>query len=483
MSDDLCSWSARRIAAAVAAREVSARAVVDAYLARIDARNGELNAVIARCDDRARAEADRVDRAVRDGGPAGVLAGVPITVKDMHATAGLRTTFGLPWYRTHVPDRDSVAVARLRAAGAIVLGKSNLPFAGYDWQTRHPIAGVTRNPHDPRRTCGGSSGGAAAALAAGFCALELGADLAGSIRVPAHFCGVFGLKTSAGAVSLDGHGPPEARVEHMCVVGPLARTLEDLELAFEVVAEERTNGPARDAGTPLRVAWTDALCGVRADAATRRVIEATVARLRDAGLVVERAVPPGWDGFEPLAIWAGVDGYEFRRSWPRVFQSALTRQVFRVGIVAAGIGPSRFSRAIARGMAGSRRRWEGWCERHAEFAAASREWFASHDVLLAPCAATAAFTHRRVRSPLHVDDARVPYSLAQSAFCCPANASGACALVTPAGRTDGGLPIGVQWIAAPGRDRELIARVRSLGQAIGTSLDGRPGPLIDRAPR
>jgi amidase len=463
----LADWPAARVADAVRSRAVPARAFVDACLRRIDARNPALNAVISRCDAAARAAADALDRALAAGATGGgPLCGVPITIKDMNATAGLRTTYGLPWYRRHVPDRDGAAVARLRAAGAIVLGKTNVPLAGYDWQTRHPTEGVTRHPADPSRTCGGSSGGAAVAVATGMAALELGADLAGSIRVPAHFCGVFGLKTSDGAIPLDGHGPPESRVEHLCVLGPIARDLGDLRLAFDVLTA--SSAPPRAAPTRLRIAWTDALCGLRADAATRAVLAQVVGRLAAGGHEVERAVPPGWDSFEPLALWAGVDGFEFRQSWPRPFRTALGRQLFRLGPVGLAVGPSRFSRAIARAMAGGRRNYERALEQRAEHATAAAAWLASRDLLLAPCAATAAFHHRRLRRPIEVDGTRIPYSLAQSAFCCPVNVAGACALVTPAGRTADGLPIGLQWIAAPHRDHQLIERVEIVATVPGT---------------
>ena len=189
--------------------------------------------------ERARAAADAADRALAAGEAKGALLGLPMTVKDTFETAGLRTTCGVPELSQHVPAADAVAVARLRAAGAVVFGKTNTPTWAGDWQTTNPIYGTTNNPWDRTRTPGGSSGGSAAAVAAGFTSLELGSDIGGSIRVPAHCCGVFGHKPSHGLVPQRGHlpGAPGTLTERdLNTIGPLARCVDDLELALDVVA-------------------------------------------------------------------------------------------------------------------------------------------------------------------------------------------------------------------------------------------------------
>ena len=217
--------SARGLAEAIGRGEISSRELLDHYLARIERLNPALNAVVTVDPDGARRAADAADAAMARGEVAGPLHGVPMTIKDTFETAGMRTTCGFePWDR--VPDRDAEAVRRLRAAGAVIFGKTNTPTFAGDWQTYNPIFGTTNNPWDATRTTGGSSGGSAAAVASGMTALELGSDIGGSIRVPSSWCGVCGHKSSWGIVSQRGHLPPPpgalSRAD-LAVVGPLAR--------------------------------------------------------------------------------------------------------------------------------------------------------------------------------------------------------------------------------------------------------------------
>ena len=205
-------WSATECVSALRRGDVSSVELVDEAIARIEASNPRLNIVVASDFERARSEAEAADEALAAGGSVRPLLGLPITVKDLFETAGLVTTCGAPELRDHVPDSDAVAVQRLTEAGTIVLGKTNVPLFGVDWQSYNDVYGLTRNPWDPERTVGGSSGGAAAALAAGLVPLEIGSDIGGSIRIPAHFCGVYGHKSSQGIIPLGGHpmGPPGA---------------------------------------------------------------------------------------------------------------------------------------------------------------------------------------------------------------------------------------------------------------------------------
>jgi amidase len=456
-TEALRSAHARVIAQRVRSGELSSRALVDAALDRIANRDAPVRAIVTLDADAARNAASRIDADVARGHDPGPLAGLPITIKDMHDTAGLRTTHGLPWCMRRVPREDSAAVARLRAAGAVIVGKTSLPLAGYDWQTRQPRHGVTRNPHDLARTCGGSSGGAAVALALRYAALELGADLAGSIRVPSAFCGVCGLKPSEGLVPLAGHGPENSQgvLEHMVVVGPMGRFVDDLALELEVLAPGSI-GKGFAPRLPKRIAFSDTLCGVRADADTRRALAGCLAALESAGCVIERAIPPGCEGDDPLRLWGAIDGWEFARCWPWPLRTWPLRQLFRCGPAALAIGPSAFSRALAVGMASMRSRHAAALREREVFAARLDAWFAGYDAALFPIAATPAFTHRRRPTPITVDGVRVPYSLAQSAVCVPFNVCGgpACALPLPV--PAGGLPIGIQCCGPRGEDRAVL---------------------------
>jgi len=298
---DLDAAPAHVLAAALAERRLTAREACERAIARIESRDKALNAVVVRDFERARAQADAADAALARGERKPLL-GVPMTVKESYDVAGLPTTWGLPPFRDFVPQADAVAVARLKAAGAVILGKTNVPPALADWQSTNPIYGRTVNPHDASRSPGGSSGGAAAALASGMVPLELGSDIGGSIRVPAAFCGVFGHKPTYGLVPARGHGFPgtDGAEVALAVCGPLARTAADLELALGIVAGpdvDRADGwklalpapPSRLAG--LRLLALDTHPSVR----TQRVIAETVARIARAasenGAAVDRENP------------------------------------------------------------------------------------------------------------------------------------------------------------------------------------------------
>ncbi|MGB5375926.1 MAG: amidase family protein, partial [Polyangiales bacterium] len=287
--DELSYRSALECLAALRNRDVSSLELVDACIARIEALNPELNAVVATDYDRARETARAADAARANGDALGVLHGLPMTIKDSLETAGLVTTSGAHELRHHLPEEDAVAVHRVVDAGAIVLGKTNLPIYAGDWQSYNAVYGRTNNPWDVTRTVGGSSGGAAASVAAGFVPLEIGSDIAGSIRTPAHYCGVYGHKPSHGVVPGRGHipGPPGTKSEpDLAVVGPLARTAGDLQLALDVIAGPDTlmrdgwslNLPASRAGrlSEFRVGYwlDDPLCPI--DASVRDELEATI---------------------------------------------------------------------------------------------------------------------------------------------------------------------------------------------------------------
>jgi amidase len=243
------SLTAREMSAALAAHEISALELTDAAIARIEALDGPINAVVVRDFDRAR-DAARAADARLGAGESAPLLGVPMTVKEAFNVAGLPTTWGIAEAKNNIVAEDAVGVQRLKAAGAIILGKTNVPPFLSDWQSVNPIYGRTNNPLDPSRTPGGSSGGSAAALASGMTALEFGSDIGGSIRVPAAFCGVVGHKPSFDLVPQRGHAPPGAvgKSPALGVVGPMARNIGDLSLMFDIVA-----GPDPDEAVGYRL--------------------------------------------------------------------------------------------------------------------------------------------------------------------------------------------------------------------------------------
>jgi amidase len=297
-------WSARRQAAAIRAGDLGSRDLLEACLERIDAVNPAINAVVQLVADRARAEADERDREAAAGRFRGPLHGLPLTVKDSLDTAGIVSTGGTLGRKDHVPDEDAPVVARLRAAGAVLIGKTNTPELTFSAETSNLIYGRSNNPYDLERSPGGSSGASAAIVACGGAALELGSDTGGSIREPAHLCGVAGIKPTSGRTPRSGHIVPHGGgvLDSLTQIGPLARNVEDLALALPLICGPDGRDPAvvpvpfADPAAvdlkSLRIAWYDDNGIVTPADDIMRVVGETAGALRKAGLTVERRLLP-----------------------------------------------------------------------------------------------------------------------------------------------------------------------------------------------
>jgi amidase len=477
---------AAELAAAIRDGRASSRDAVEACLARIAASNQALNAVVTLDEAGARAAADEADRAVRDGGPLGPLHGVPVTIKDTFETAGIRSTAGSRRMASYVPKRDATAVARLRAAGAIVLGKTNTPEFAMGAETRNPVFGLTRNPWDPARTTGGSSGGSAAAIAAGFSALDIGSDIGGSIRAPAHFCGVFGLKPTDNLVSPIGHVPPPpgrpwGLLRYLLSIGPLARSIEDLVVALEAIAGPDVSrpdvppvplvrSPAPDVAA-LRIGWWDDF-GAPITADTRRVLDDAVARLGAAGVRVQRAAPEGFDAPALAALaseiqMAATSARSTPLHLPRVVLRGASRVVARYDPAVAGFARGAGATLGSMAAALSRR----------DVAIARFETFLDgHDAWLVPVAAMPAFPHlpkaglvEQLRARVDIGGVTVPLVLALEAFASPFNLTGSPVVVLPAGRSSDGMPIGLQLVGRRWNDMPLLAVAAAAWGVVGAA--------------
>ena len=449
-SVDLESAGACELAAAVAARRVSALELCDAAIRRIEHLDGDINAVVVRDFDRARAAARACDALPADARLP--LRGVPMTVKESFDVAGLPTSWGLPPFRQALAQRDAVLVARLKAAGAVILGKTNLAAALADWQTDNPVYGRTQHPLDATRTPGGSSGGSGAALAAGMVSLELGSDIGGSIRVPAHFCGVFGHKPSYGLLPARGHAFPltDGAPTPIAVCGPLARTARDLQRAFDVLAgpdEPEAVGyalalpPPRHASlVGCRVALLDELPSARADASVRDALAQLAQRMQRAGARVE-----------PAAASLLPD----LRALQEDYETALDA-VFSRG------DPSRQNAITVH-------EWFSLLDRREHLRRHWRRFFDTVDVLLMPIFGTPAFQHIEEpdwdRRTLMIDGLPRPYA-EQLAWSGLASLAGLPATAVPAGKSREGLPIGVQVVGAYLEDLTTLAVARQI-EALG----------------
>jgi amidase len=310
---DLCFATATELAARIRAREVSATEVVQAHLDQIERVNPKVNAIVTLTAERALAEARAADQAIARGEPGGPLRGLPVAHKDLVPTRGIRTTYGSPIYRDHVPDADGLIVERLRGAGAITIGKTNTPEFGAGSQTFNEVFGRTLNPYDVSKTCGGSSGGAAVALACGMVPIADGSDLGGSLRNPAAFCNVVGFRTSPGRVPV---WPAETAWFPLSVQGPMARTVADVALLLSAMAGPDRRAPISVAEpgerfrTPLgrdfrgvRVAWSRDLGGLPVDRRVSAAIEAQRRAFESLGCAVEDAEPDMADAREIFQVW------------------------------------------------------------------------------------------------------------------------------------------------------------------------------------
>ncbi|HEX6705713.1 MAG TPA: amidase family protein [Albitalea sp.] len=442
-SSDLANLGAGALAQALRSRRLSALEACDAAIARIEAGDRDINAVVVRDFDRARDQARAADAALARGEQQPLL-GVPMTVKESFDIAGLPTTWGFDFARRLPVTQDALAVSRLKAAGAVLLGKTNCALALADWQTANPIHGRTANPLDLSRTPGGSSGGAAAALAAGFVPLELGSDLVGSIRIPAHFCGLFGHRPSQGLLPRRGHdfpGHDGATEDPLSVIGPLARHADDLALALDVLA-----GP--DANEAI--AWRLALPPPR---------HARIADLRVLVVAEHPAAAASGEVRAALDQFADAlarEGATVSRTNPLLPDPTALLKAFE-GLLMAFVTQGQPGPVI------SAHEWLALLDEQARVRRRCAALFEQVDVVLMPPFGTAAFAHIEepdmARRRLRIDGVDTPYE-AQGAWSALASFAGLPVTVVPVARTAEGLPVGVQIIGPALHDRTTLAVAR-----------------------
>ena len=431
------------IAGRIAAKELSCVEVVSAHLEQIQAVNPQLNAVVTLAEERALREAGEADKALAGGGSIGPLHGVPITLKDSFDTEGIRSTASTEGRRDFVPDEDATAVARLRAAGAIVLGKTNTPEITIGAATESPLFGRTNNPYDQDYTPSGSSGGAAAILAAGGAALEMGSDTGGSIREPAHVCGVVGLKPTAGLVPRTGHAfpPGMGAMDFIIQVGPMARYVDDVALALKVIRGVDGIDPAAvpvppsDAPDPkrLKVAFHTHNGVVDVDAEVGQTIGSAAEALAARGVGVTQAIPPAIAEYGDLyARMRNADG-----AW------GVRRVLSRWGTMTPGEGlAQRLSEAKTVPT-------EAFVDVLIEVDAFKKDMLAfmrEYDVILCPPSAHPPLLHDRGGWSRYEE----------WTFLSSFNLTGWPALVVRAGSTSTGLPLGAQLCGRPFEETTVI---------------------------
>ena len=467
---ELTRLSAREAVRLLHAGEVSPLELIDAALARMDAVDSIVNAVPTRCPDRAREHARRImDRTA----PSGRLGGLPVLVKDLVEVAGVRTTHGSPIFADWVPEHSDLQVERMEAAGGIVLGKTNTPEFGAGANTFNEVFGVTRNPWDPRLTCGGSSGGAAVALATGMAWLADGSDLGGSLRTPAAFCGIVGLRPSPGRVP---HGPRAAPFGTLAVNGPMARDVRDLALFLDVLAGFDPRDPLSydDPSTPYvdavasttpprRVAFTPDLGGITpVNPEIAAACHRAATRFAELGAEVEEATP---DLSSAVEVFTTLRAASYAANMEPLLQTH--RDLLKPEV----IWNIEHGLRLTAGEIGRAERERGMLQhRMAEF-------LTRYDILCCPTAIVPPFpVEQRYlaelnghRFPSYIDWVAIAYAITLTA--CPA-------LSLPCGFTASGLPVGLQIVGPPRGEAKLLAAAAILEDALELTanmpIDPRP---------
>jgi amidase len=472
---DLCFVPATRLLQLYRRRQASPLEVMQALLERVDRVNPTLNAYVTLARDEALAAARAATRALRRKAALPPLHGVPVSIKDLTPTRGLRTTWGSKIYADHVPAEDALAVERLRAAGAIVVGKTNTPEFGAGGNTFNAVFGATRNPWNPTLTCGGSSGGAAVALATGMGPLALGSDLGGSLRMPASFCGVVGFRTTAGLVPIY---PKDLAWDLLSVYGPMARTVADTALMLSVIAGPDDRAPisyavdtrefTRAVRAPSikkwRVAWTPDLDGlIPVDAEVARVAEGATAVFRSLGARVEAASPDVTDVHEIVLATRGVSMVAMHTDklpkWKGEMQAGLVWNIEQ--------GLQLDVQTIARG---ERLRTALWHR--------VREFMAERDLLILPTTPVPPFPADQPY-PTEINGKPLETYIQWAYLTYAITLTGLPAISVPCGVTRSGLPVGLQ-IVGRRRQEAAVLRAAAAFEAAAPWADRIP-PIARRA--
>jgi amidase len=470
MTDELCFLDAAELARRIARRELSAVEVMRAHLERIDRLNPSLNAIVTLDAEAGLAAAVRADEAVRRGDALGPLHGLPVAHKDLFHTRGMRTTFGSPLFRDFVPKVDSIVVERQRAAGAITIGKTNMPEFAAGSQTFNTVFGATRNPYDGTKTCGGSSGGAAVALATGMVALADGTDFGGSLRNPANFCNVVGLRPSVGRVP---QWPNEDAWNTLSVAGPMGRSVRDVALFLRVLAGDDARDPLAIAddgawfGTPLerevrgtRVAWSADLGGLPIEPEVRAALAPCREVLAGLGCEVDDAAPDFRGADEAFGTLRGI-----------LFANAYGALLDR--------SPQSFKETIAWNVAFGRERTGAQVAAanglRSKLFARMHAFMERHAFLVCPVNQVAPFGID-VPYPTAIDGVAMETYMDWMRSCFSITLTGHPAISVPAAFTPGGLPVGIQIVGRYRDELGLLQFAHAFEAATRTGLRRPPEP-------
>jgi len=464
---DPCFETATALARAIRNKKLTSREATESHLERIARLNGPINALVVVDREGALKAARAADRAASKGATLGPLHGVPITIKEAFDVAGLRTTSSHPPLKDNMAKSDASIVARLRAAGAVILGKTNVPELCADFQTESPLFGPSKNAWDARRTAGGSTGGGAVAVAARLSPLELGSDIGGSVRNPAHYNGIFSLKPTEWRVPSRGHVPDLPGVtrvtRYMGVFGPLARSVDDLDLALRIIAGpdgyEAEVPPVPIGPTPklkasdLRIAVLESNPLVTVSQDTAKVVQATAKLMSKAGAKVKRAEPAGLDWTKAWEDWSDLFQY---------LVNALKPLEQRQRLMARSAASDPSARSAARGARLDMAEFFALLDRRDGLIRQCQDFLDNYDAWLMPVMPDAAFIRQSQRDPLLIDGKPYPYFFAGTSYNFLANLTGLPSIVLPCGFSKEGLPIGLQLTGKRWGEAKLLGVAKAL---------------------
>ena len=453
-------------------RELSSTELVRTFIQRIERFNPEVHAIVEHHFDGALRAARAADERRNRGEPLSPLDGIPFTVKDLIEVEGMVTACGYPPFARYRSREDAHVVRKLKQAGAIVLGKTNVPLLGLDYQCENPVYGRTLNPWDPERTPGGSSGGSAAAVAAGLTPFDIGSDIGGSIRIPAHYCGIYGFKPTDSRISTRGHIPEATgilpAVRHMLSLGPLTRSMGDISLIFrQMIGEDplRTDVPplsyesrSGGASTPLRIGWSDRFGEYGVSGEVRRVLFEFLSQCETQGHLIEEIIPERWGiNFETVWwAWGVLAGAQIGCMVPWWL-----RQVLRVRFVTMRGGfPAGYG--IFKGAGLHLKDYIKALNVRDKVHAAVDRMFQEYDLWVVPVSMTPAIPHTKPGRLIEVDGIKEPYLAVGTAFTVLFNLTGSPVVVMPVGFSTEALPIGIQLIGRRWKDERLLEQAMQL---------------------
>lgn len=474
--------SAEELASLIREKKVSSVKVVQAHLKQIKKHNSRIAAVVTLCEKDALREARIADKRIQNGLPLGPLHGVPITIKDSYRVKGIRSTFGaLPQYRNSIPTQNCELVKKLRDAGAIILGRTNVPLLSFDWQCRNPLFKEGLNPWDTSRTPGGSSGGAAAAVASGFTPLELGSDLGGSTRYPAHCCGILGFRPSEGLLPIHDLGPegmPQA-FHHLLSCGPMARNLSDLRLMLEILTggvsyriknlesfeepkvglhassaiQNQSSGRSKD--NPLKICLTRSFLGIEPDLETQHALDNLKNTLTLQGHEVTESSPKNIDFEKAYETHGTMAGHELKSVLPGFFKTWVGHHLFTGYLFYLKLGKGPFTQWMKKGLTCSKSDYEMALNEKEKMSREMDSFFENYDLWMMPVSPSKAIPRQRWGFPIFHQGKSIPYSKFLGANLVPTAVFGTPVLTFPI-QSRSKMPIGIQAHSKRGADFHLL---------------------------